>query len=66
MQLLDSLLRVCGHQPGPAAVRIGDHGVHLTGSRRVGDPGGEGLPQRRRRAQHLLAQDPRCQGESTS
>jgi hypothetical protein len=62
MQLLDSVLAVRRNQPGPAAVRVVHHGVRVAGGRRVGDPGGEGLPQRRGRAKHLLAQDTRCQG----
>nr|BAJ85033.1 predicted protein [Hordeum vulgare subsp. vulgare]BAJ90184.1 predicted protein [Hordeum vulgare subsp. vulgare] len=61
-QLLDGLLGVRRREPGAAAARDGDHGIGVAGGRRVGDPGGEGLPQRRGRPQHLLAQDPRCQG----
>lgn len=66
MQLLDGVLGVRRRQPGAAAAGVVDHVVRVAGGRRVGDPGGQGVPQRRRRAQHLLPADPRCQGASSS
>ena len=61
-QLLDSLLVVRRLQHGVPAVRVIDNGLRVAGGRRFWHPRGEGLPQRRGRAEHLLDADPRCQG----
>ena len=61
-QLLDSLLVVRRLQHVASAVGVVDNGLRVAGGRRVWHPRGEGLPQRRGRAKHLLVADPRCQG----
>lgn len=49
-QLLDSVLGVRRLQPDAATVRVVYNGVRVAGGWRVGNPGGEGLPERRGRA----------------